>query len=616
MVNLLQIHEPGQTPLPHAETLAVGIDLGTTHSVVAVASDGKPQAICDVQGRTIIPSMVLYEAERGVVGHEARKAYGEGKAGVIASIKRLMGKAAADVSPIAGQLPYALDTECEGMVRVVAGDHVLTPVEVSADILRHLKDMASNALGHEVTRAVITVPAYFDDAARAATKDAARIAGLEVLRLINEPTAAALAYGLDSQAEGIFAIYDFGGGTFDISILKLAQGVFQVLATAGDTQLGGDDIDHAIAEKMLTKVEIAQGSLSPAALGELLILCRSAKERLSSAPEAELNWHGAHIMLSQPMLEAMMQPLIARTLQCCDGALRDAGLTPQAIKGVVLVGGSTRIPYVKQQVEEFFGYPPLDSIDPDLVVAMGAGLQAEALTKGSETLLLDVTPLSLGLETMGGIVEKIIHRNSPIPAAVAQEFTTYKDGQTAMKIHVLQGEREKAEYCRSLASFTLRGIPPMAAGAARIEVRFSLDADGLLTVAAKELMTGTEALVEVKPSYGLEFEEIERMVADSMQHARADITERLLIEVRVEAERAISDVVAAISKDGALLKTGEGAMIDAQIARLRAMIVGDNRERIDHEVHQLNALVGPFAERRMNAAIAAALEGKKVDEVN
>jgi len=502
------------------------------------------------------------------------------------------------------------------LVRVKAGGRTLTPVEISADILRHLKDMASDALGREVGKAVITVPAYFDDAARAATKDAARLAGLEVLRLINEPTAAALAYGLDTQAEGIFAIYDFGGGTFDISILKLEQGVFQVLATAGGTQLGGDDIDHAMAAKVLEKAGTKAESLSPAELGELLALCRVAKETLSGQSMADVVWNGVHWPCDSAMLERLMEPLIARTLACCEGALRDAKLTPQAIAGVVLVGGSTRIPLVKTKVTDFFDKAPLDTVDPDLVVALGAALQAEALTKGSETLLLDVTPLSLGIETMGGIVEKIIHRNTPIPAAVAQEFTTYQDGQTAMVVHVVQGEREKVADCRSLANFTLRGIPPMVAGAARIEVRFSLDADGLLTVAAKELTSGTEAKVEVKPAYGLEFEEIERMVADSMQHARADITERLLIEARVEAERALHDVASAIAADAALLKPGEEAMIQGQIARVKEVMAGTNRERIDHEVHQMNALVGPFAERRMNAAIASALSGKKVDEVN
>lgn len=616
MANLLQIHEPGQVPLPHADTAAIGIDLGTTHSVVAIATDGQPQEIYDAHGRALIPSLVQYVGKSAVVGHEARRAYAEGEEGVIASIKRLMGKSAADVESIAGQLPYALDTECEGMARVVVGDRVLTPIEVSAEILRRLKAMAKEALGREVNRAVITVPAYFDDAARAATKDAARLAGLEVLRLINEPTAAALAYGLDSQAQGIFAIYDFGGGTFDISILKLEDGIFQVLATAGDTKLGGDDIDHAIAAKLIEKSGAKAASLTPSELGELLTLCRAAKEKLTSARDTEIVWNGIGVVIDVPMLERLMEPLIARTMACCDGALRDAKMTPQAISGVVLVGGSTRIPLVKAKVTQFFGKAPLDSVDPDLVVALGAALQAEALTKGSDNLLLDVTPLSLGLETMGGIVEKIIHRNTPIPAAVAQEFTTYQDGQTAMSIHVLQGEREKVVDCRSLAKFTLKGIPPMVAGAARVQVSFTIDADGLLTVSARELMSGVEQQIEVKPSYGLEFEEIERMVADSMQHARSDITERLLIEARVEAERAILDITSAMNADAGLLKPGEETMIAGQIARVREVIKGINRERIDHEVHQLNALVGSFAERRMNNAIAGALAGKNVDEVS
>ncbi len=615
MPDLIQIYEPGQTPLPHADTAAIGIDLGTTHSVVAIASDGKAEAIHDVHGRAVVPSIVQYTKSGTSIGHEARRAYGEGEAGVIASIKRLMGKSAADVEQVAGQTAYDVDMSQSGLVRLNVAGRTVTPVEISAEILKYMRELAADALGRDVTRAVITVPAYFDDAARAATRDAARIAGLEVLRLINEPTAAALAYGLDTQAQGTFAIYDFGGGTFDISILKLEQGVFQVLATAGDTHLGGDDIDQLIAAKMLEKAGTKPDSITPGELGELMALCRGAKEKLTAEQKASIVWEGAFIEIDQPMLEQMMAPLITRTIACCDAALHDAGLTPKDITGVVLVGGSTRIPLVKTKVAAFFGSAPHDGLDPDLVVALGAALQAEALTKGSDNLLIDVIPLSLGLETMGGIVEKIIYRNSPIPANVAQEFTTYQDGQTAMKIHVVQGEREKVDDCRSLAQFNLTGIPPMTAGAARIRVSFTIDADGLLTVAAEELTTGTKQAVEVQPSYGLAFEEIERMVTAGAQHAREDIFARLLIEARVDAERVIHDVTSATRADAALLKPGEEAMIAAQIERLRTMIAGENRERIDHEVHALNALVGPFAERRMNAAIASALAGRKVDEV-
>lgn len=612
MANLMQIYEPGETPLPHADTVAIGIDLGTTHSVVAIASDGKAEPIHDAHGRAIIPSMVHYTDGGAVVGHAAKFAYREGEPGVIASVKRLMGKSAADIDKVSGHAAYEV-VAGEGLVRIKADGREITPVEVSAEILKHLRDVAADALGRNVTSAVITVPAYFDDAARAATKDAARIAGLEVLRLINEPTAAALAYGLDQKSEGIFAIYDFGGGTFDISILKLEGGVFQVLATAGDTVLGGDDIDRAIAALVLEKAGIAP---TPAELGELLALCRLAKEKLTDSETAEVTWHGAHLALDHALLESLALPLIARTLACCEAALRDAGLQPDAVEGVVLVGGSTRIPLVKREVAGFFGRTPHDSLDPDLVVALGAALQAEALTKGADHLLLDVIALSLGLETMGGIVEKLIHRNTPIPTAVGQEFTTYQDGQTAMKIRVVQGEREKADDCRSLAEFTLRGIPPMAAGMARIQINFSIDADGLLTVSAKELTTGAQQQIEVNPSYGLAFEEIERMVSAGMKHARGDILERLLIEARVEAERVIMDVAAAVAADEALLKPGELAMIDGQITRLRSVMAGENRERIDHEVHQLNAIVGPFAQRRMDKAINSALSGRNVDEVN
>ncbi len=594
MSGLIQIYEPGETPLPHADAQAVGIDLGTTHSVIAIAQDGMAEAIHDAEGDAIISSVVHYGESYNTVGHDARAALAEGEEHVVGSIKRHMGNPS---------------------YRVQVQGRELSAVQVSADILKHLRRTAEEALGRPVTRAVITVPAYFDDAARNATKAAAAEAGLDVLRLINEPTAAALAYGLQTQAQGTYAIYDFGGGTFDISILKLEDGVFQVLSTAGDTHLGGDDIDAAIANYALEKLGHKPAELSDRERNKLHALARLKKEKLSHDVDITLRWKGGEVVLSKAIVERLAEPFIKRTLLSCDQALTDAGLTPHAMGGVVLVGGSTRMPIVKKQVEEFFGSKPLDEHDPDLVVAYGAAVQAEALTLGGSTLLLDVTPLSLGLETYGGIVEKIIYRNSPIPAAVAQEFTTYQDGQTAMKIHVLQGEREKASDNRTLAEFELRGIPPMVAGAARINVTFSLDADGLLTVGAKELTTGIEQQVVITPASGLEFEDVERMVTEGNEHARADIIERLLIEARVEAGRAISDVNAAIKASQALLKPGEEAMIAAQIATLNKAIAGDNRDRIDHEAKQLNAMVGPFAERRMNASISEALSGKNVDDV-
>ncbi|PZP83677.1 MAG: Fe-S protein assembly chaperone HscA [Azospirillum brasilense] len=613
MSKLIQIYEPGQTPLPHADSAAIGIDLGTTHSVVAIATDGAAEAIHDAHGRAIIPSVVHYDGAHVVVGHEARRAQAEGEADVIASIKRLMGKSAEDLQDSGEAAAYTLDAQASGLVRVKAAGRSLTPVEISSEVLKHLRHMAEEALGRDVSKAVITVPAYFDDAARAATKDAAKLAGLEVLRLINEPTAAALAYGLDANAQGVFAIYDFGGGTFDISVLKLEQGVFQVLSTAGDTELGGDDMDRAIAAHVLQKRGL--NVPEPALYAQLLSAARAAKEELTGSAQAGVLWEGERTPLGRAEFEAMVETLVARTLDCCADALREAGIEPTAMDGVVLVGGSTRIPLVKAKVGEFFGRTPHDKLDPDLVVALGAALQAEALTRGSDNLLLDVTPLSLGLETMGGIVEKIIHRNSPIPTAVAQEFTTYQDGQTALKVHVVQGEREKVEDCRSLAQFVLRGIPPMAAGLARIRITFTIDADGLLSVAAEELTTGAKQQVDVQPSYGLAFEEIERMLRDSMENARADILERLLIEARVEAQRTLQDVANAMARDGALLRPGEREMIEAQCLRISTAIAGSDRDKIDHEVKQLDHVVGSFAQRRMDAAIAGALVSKPVDAI-
>lgn len=608
-MSLLQIHEPGQTPAPHAEaaTTAIGIDLGTTHSVVAISNDQQPEVMSAPDGSAIIPSVVAYGA-RPLVG---RMAIGQPDA--IHSVKRLMGRGAHEVDTIGGQLPYELDTQEGGMVRLVVNGNKITPVEVSADILRHLKQIAELSLGHDVGQAVITVPAYFDDAARTATRDAARLAGLEVLRLINEPTAAALAYGLDAQAEGIYAIYDFGGGTFDISILRMEKGVFQVLATGGDAQLGGDDMDRAIAEWIVKQ----HGAMPKTAqqASDLLSLAREAKEALTHNEEVHIPWAEEQLTLNRAEFEQLITAILNRTIQACQRTLDDAAQTHDAIHGVVLVGGSTRVPAVRAAVEKFFGKEPLADIDPDKVVAMGAAIQAEALTRGSNNLLLDVTPLSLGLETMGGIVEKVIHRNTPIPVSMAQEFTTYQDGQSAMKIHAVQGEREMVEDCRSLANFTLSGIPPMPANVARIKVTFTVDADGLLSVSAEETTTGIKQHVDVKPSYGLEIDDIEHMLREGMEHARDDILKRLLVEARVEAERTIHDIQTAMDKDAHLLIEGEAQKITAQMQAVKAAIQGDDRDVIDFAAEQLNNISNPFAERRMDSAIASALKGQAIDKV-
>ncbi|MER0043274.1 Fe-S protein assembly chaperone HscA [Pseudomonas sp. MGal98] len=617
---LLQIAEPGQSPQPHQRRLAVGIDLGTTNSLVAAVRSGVSEPLPDSEGRLILPSAVRYHADHVEVGEAARLQASSDPFNSILSVKRLMGRGLADVKQLGEQLPYRFVAGESHMPFIDTVQGLKSPVEVSADILRVLRQRAEATLGGELVGAVITVPAYFDDSQRQATKDAARLAGLSVLRLLNEPTAAAVAYGLDQKAEGVVAIYDLGGGTFDISILRLTGGVFEVLATGGDSALGGDDFDHAIAGWIIEQAGLS-ADIEPGAQRSLLQAACVAKEALTDADSVEVvfgQWQG---VLSRADFQALIEPMVARSLKACRRAVRDAGIEVEDVGAVVMVGGSTRVPRVRQAVGELFGRQPLTDIDPDQVVAIGAAIQADALAgnrraDGEELLLLDVIPLSLGLETMGGLMEKVIPRNTTIPVARAQEFTTYKDGQSAMMIHVLQGERELISDCRSLARFELRGIPPMVAGAAKIRVTFQVDADGLLSVSARELASGVEASIQVKPSYGLTDGEVARMLKDSFQHAGGDRAARVLREQQVDAQRLLEAVEGALQADGErLLDAEERMVIELQMQELRDLLTGTDGMAIEQQTKRLSQVTDAFAARRMDSTVKAALAGRSLNEI-
>lgn len=616
---LLQIAEPGLSPQPHQRRLAVGIDLGTTNSLVAAVRSGLSEPLADVDGQVILPSAVRYHADRVEVGQSAKVAASQDPFNTVLSVKRLMGRGLTDVKQLGEQLPYRFVGGESHMPFIDTVQGPKSPVEVSADILKVLRQRAEASLGGELVGAVITVPAYFDDAQRQATKDAARLAGLNVLRLLNEPTAAAVAYGLDQKAEGVVAIYDLGGGTFDISILRLTGGVFEVLATGGDTALGGDDFDHAIASWIVTDAGLS-ADIDPSAQRSLLQAACSAKEALTDAESVEVvygEWRGT---LTREALNALIEPMIARSLKACRRAVRDTGIELEEVEAVVMVGGSTRVPRVREAVAELFGRQPLTEIDPDQVVAIGAAIQADTLAgnkrDGGELLLLDVIPLSLGLETMGGLMEKVIPRNTTIPVARGQEFTTYKDGQTAMKIHVLQGERELISDCRSLARFELRGIPPMVAGAAKIRVTFQVDADGLLSVSAREMGSGIESSIQVKPSYGLTDDEVTRMLKDSFEYAGDDKVARVLREHQVDAERLLEAVQGALEADGErLLDEEERLVINLQMDELRELMQGTDGYAIEQQTKRLSQVTDAFAARRLDSTVKAALAGRNLNEI-